>query len=190
MAYAICGNSPNDPKWYNVEQAVGANAPNAQSDVKLVQYMIKHYYGTVAAQLGVDGWIGPTTLSWIKKFQDDAKKGGANVLADGRIDRAFGQVSSISKTVYTILLLNAALQKKNPSAYQNLPQSVPLSLKPKTNPYNPGKQVKTVFRFTQSPPYHLVVVYTDGSEASMVVQGQLQFPPGTQVIYIPNIYGI
>ena len=190
MAYLVTGDTPNFPKFYNVEQAVGANAPNATGDVRLVQYMLRHYYGTAAAQLAVDGWIGPVTISWIKRFQEDARKSGANVLVDSRIDRAFGNVSSVSKTVYTILLLNASLRSKNPTAFQALPQSVPLSVKPKTNPYNSGKQIKTVFSFTQSPPYHLVVLYTDGSEATMVVQGQLQFPPGTQVVYIPNAYGI
>lgn len=188
MAYLVCGDGPNAPKFYNVEQAVGANAPNGSGDVKLVQYLLRHYYGNAAAQLAVDGWIGSVTISWIRRFQEDAKKAGANVLVDSRIDRAFGQVSSVSKTTYTILLLNAALRSKNPAAFQALPQSVPMSAKPKANPYN--KKVKTVFKFTQSPPYTLVVVYDDGSEATMVVQGQLQFPPGTEVVYIPNAFGI
>lgn len=191
MAYLVTGDGVDAPKFYNVEQAVGANAPNASGDVKLVQYMLRHYYGNAAAQLAVDGWIGPVTISWIRRFQEDAKKAGANVLVDSRIDRAFGQVSSVSKTTYTILLLNAALRGKNPAAFQALPQSVPLSAKPKANPYNTAqKKVKTVFKFTQNPPYYLVVVYDDGSEVTMIVKGQLQFPPGTDVIYIPNIYGI
>ncbi len=191
MAYLVTGDGPNAPKVYNVEQAVGANAPNSSGDVKLVQYMLRNYYGNAATQLAVDGWIGPVTISWIRRFQEDAKKAGANVLVDSRIDRAFGQVSSVSQTTYTILLLNSALRSKNPAAFHALPQSVPLSAKPKANPYNSAqKKVKTVFQFTKSSPYHLVVVYEDGSEATMVVHGQLQFPPGTQVVYIPNSWGI
>lgn len=188
MAYLVTGEGANAPKFYNVEQAVGANAPNASGDVKLVQYMLRHYYGNAAAQLAVDGWIGPVTISWIRRFQEDAKKAGANVLVDSRIDRAFGQVSSVSKTTYTILLLNAALRGKNPAAFQALPQSVPLSAKPKANPYNAApKKIKFVLQFGKSSPHTLIVVYEDGSETTMIVHGQLQFPPGTNVIYAPGV---
>lgn len=190
MAYLVKGEGPNSPVVYNVEKAVGANAPNGPGDVKLVQYLLRHCYGNTAAALAVDGWIGPTTISWIRRFQEDARKAGVHILVDSRIDRAYGEVSSVSKTVYTILLLNVALRSQNAAAFEALPKHVPLNPSPSATPYTSGKKVKTVFTFTQSPPYHLVVVYEDGSETTMIVQGQIQFPPGTQVIYIPNMYGI
>ncbi len=142
MAHVIPSAKPQDPKGYNVDQAVGPNAPNASGDVKLVQYMLRHYYGQPAAHLKIDGYIGPITIGWIKQFREDSKKAGVNVRVDSRIDRAFGQVSSISKTVYTILVLNSALLGKNPAAYTALPTQVPLNPTPKSNPYNPAKPRK------------------------------------------------
>jgi hypothetical protein len=136
MAFVYETKIATFPKVYNVEQAVGPNAPNATGDVKLVQYMIRNIYGQQAAALKVDGWIGPTTNGWIKRFQTDAKAAGNDVLVDGRIDRAFGQISTISKTIYAILVMNTALKKTNPNAYQNLATAVPLSAAPKSNPYN------------------------------------------------------
>jgi hypothetical protein len=190
MAYLIPSAKPQDPKGYNVEQAVGPYAPNAAGDVKLVQYMLKHTYGAPAANLKVDGFIGPTTISWIKRFQEDTKKSGVKVLVDSRIDRAFGQVSSISKTVYTILVLNGALLDRNPSAYAALPQHVPLSAKPKSNPYNPAKPnpakprtIKHVILVYDCPPQIAYVTYDDGSEETWKVQTSLTFPPGTPVEY-------
>lgn len=128
------GNS-NLPFFYNVEQAVGNNSPNATNDVRLVQYLLAGYYGP--GSLEVDGWIGPITIGWIKRFQQEVSRKGNNVLGDGRVDRAFGYTSSVSKTVYTIILLNAFCKAKNPAAYNRLPASVPISPNPRANPYNP-----------------------------------------------------
>jgi hypothetical protein len=166
-------NNPSFPMVYNVEQSVGPNSVNAGGDVKLVQYMLRHIYGQSAAGLKIDGWIGPTTLSWIKRFQDDARAGGTNVLADGRIDRAFGQVSSVSKTVYTILVMNFSLQKKNPGAFLALPQQVPLSANPKANPYNPAKKIRSVAVYDNVRPKKVVVTYTDGSVDVWFVNGDV-----------------
>ncbi|NWF83073.1 MAG: hypothetical protein HXY18_04500 [Bryobacteraceae bacterium] len=130
------GNS-NLPFFYNVEQAVGNNSPNATNDVKLVQYLLAGYYGP--GSLKVDGWIGPVTIGWIKRFQEEVNRKGNNVLADGRVDRAFAYTSSVSKTVYTIILLNAFCKAKNPAAYNRLPASVPVSPNPRANPYNPAR---------------------------------------------------
>ena len=141
MAFYYDTGSPDFPKIYNVEKAVGPIAPNAQGDVKLVQYMIRHLYGNAAAALKVDGWIGPTTNTWIKRFQTDAKNAGNNVLVDGKIDRAFGQLASVSKTVYAMLVMNTALRKANPTAYANLPNAVPISTYAQANPYNDFKPV-------------------------------------------------
>ena len=188
MAFVIPSTNPQDPKAYNVGQAVGPLAPNATGDVKLVQYMLKHVYGLPAASLKVDGYIGPTTISWIKQFQEDAMKAGVKVLVDSRVDRAFGQVSSISKTVYTILVLNRALRERNPAAYAALPQSVPLTAAPASNPYNPAKPKKVVraLVYGMSPPHDVYVTYDDGSVLRMYVQGTVTFPPGTIVNQIPT----
>lgn len=96
MAFAVKGTLPNSKDViYNVEQAVGSNGANAAGDVKLVQYMLRHIYGNAAAGLAVDGYIGPMTMSFIKRFQQDAQKGGNNVLVDGsHADRVRARSSS------------------------------------------------------------------------------------------------
>jgi hypothetical protein len=121
--------------------------------------------------------MGPTTASWIRKFQNDAKASGSNILVDGRVDRALGQVASVSKTVYSILLMNFALHKKNPAAYKNLPQAVPLNPNPRSNPYNPKPGAKprrpinvVVFHWTQ--PKRVFVAFDDGSFENYVVEGK------------------
>lgn len=169
MAFLVGGAGATGNKVYNVEQAVGLNAANANGDVKLVQYMLNHLYGNVA----VDGFIGPATIAAIRKFQEDAKKGGANVLVDSRIDRAFGQVSSVSKTTYAILLMNFALAKKNPAAFAALPQHVPMSVNPKPNPYNPvQKKIKSI-AVQYGSPKKVTVTYVDGTTDVYQVQGQV-----------------
>lgn len=130
--------------FYNVEKAVGATGVNLNGDVKLVQYMIKNIYGSQAAGLVVDGWIGPTTNSWIKKFQNDMKAKGNKIATDGLVNRAFGSTSSVSKTIYTIVALNACLKSMNPTAFQQLPTQVPLNNTPSANPYNPASTPETL----------------------------------------------
>ena len=130
------------PVIYNVEQAVGLQSPNRTGDVRLVQYMLKHYY--MAADLKVDGWIGPTTNGYIQKFQTKMKDAGNKILADGRVDRAFGKESTVSKTYYTIVFLNLVLKKWNPAAWNDLPKQVPMNPNPVANPYNPAPSAPTV----------------------------------------------
>jgi hypothetical protein len=183
MAHVISNAKPQDPKAYNVDQAVGPIAPNSPGDVKLVQYMLKHYYGPQALNLKVDGWIGPTTIGWIRRFQEDAKKAAVNVLVDGRIDPARGQISSISRTVYTILVLNSALRERNPAAHAALPSHVPLNGTPRSNPGQPKpKQIMVVYLFGSRSPTEVYVFYVDGSTEHWLVQGGVQFPPGTPVM--------
>lgn len=129
-------NTPSLPFIYNVEQAVGTNSPNAKGDVTLVQYLLSGIYGP--GSLKVDGWIGPITIGFIKRFQDEAKQGGNSVLADGRVDKAFAYKSKVSNTVYTIILLNMACRQRNPAAFSRLPANVPLNAAPRANPYNPS----------------------------------------------------
>ena len=114
MPYAqpVTGN-PGLTVIYNVEQAAGLNAPNARDDVKLVQYLLRGIYRNQAGGLALDGYIGPVSVNWIKRFQTDARNAGNNVLIDGRVDRAQAYQSSVSKTVYTIMLLNMYLKRYN-----------------------------------------------------------------------------
>lgn len=133
MAFKEPGSKP----FYNVEQAVGPTGVNKNGDVKLVQYMLRYIYGTEAAGLAIDGWIGPITNYWIKRFQLEMKAVGNKIATDGRVDRAFGSTSSVSKTLYTIVALNHMLKVRNPAAFQQLPANVPLNSTPSSNPYNP-----------------------------------------------------
>lgn len=116
---------------YNVDMAVGRNAPNVRDDVLLVQYFLKRIYekpvyetGSVTPQQGkmvLDGICGPTTLSWIGHFQLDMHAFGYNCVVDQRVDRARGTAySSISQTVYTILVLNNAFMRHYPEIFADM----------------------------------------------------------------------
>jgi peptidoglycan hydrolase-like protein with peptidoglycan-binding domain len=94
--------------------------PNKRDDVMLVQYLLKRVYqkghycnpqlnpASGAAALKVDGLYGPKTAGAIEQFQLEMRRSGKNVATDGCFDSELGddQVSSISKTVYAISLLN------------------------------------------------------------------------------------
>lgn len=161
---------------YNLEQAVGVNAPNARGDVRLVQFMLRGLYGTKAGNLKVDGWAGPITNSWIKRFQLDVRAVGNKVLADGRLDRALGYKSSVSKTVYGIILMNLNLRQSNPALFAAIPTAVEINKKPKANPYNQAKGPKVTFGYPwqmmKITGDHMVVIYEDGSKEDFIVKGQ------------------
>ncbi len=166
MAYEMKGPGAFGAKVYNVERAVGKNGANTQSDTKLVQYVLRNIYSTEAASLKIDGLCGPVTISWIERFQKECKAKGLNVLCDGRIDRAFGEVSTLSKTTYTILVMNQELQKRNPAAWAGISSAVPLTQEPRTNPFNP--RAKRVVDYSVRPlPKGLMEVtytYADGTQ--------------------------
>jgi peptidoglycan hydrolase-like protein with peptidoglycan-binding domain len=129
MAYIEKGAKP----WYNVEQAVGAAGANLPSDVALVQYMLRHYFGSEAAGLKVDGHFGPITQHWITRFQHKMQSQGKQIAVNGRVDRAPGVIAPMyhpgapaGSPAYTILALNHELQTRNPGAYHQLPAQVPL----------------------------------------------------------------
>jgi hypothetical protein len=121
------------PVFYNVVHAVGKNAPNAPNDVKLVQYLLMAYYKTTPTQptgeMAVTGYCGPVTMRWILDFQMrvNAKLPNA-VRIDNRIDRVRNNsiITSISKTQYTLAILNASVKFRDPSAFVLLPSLVPL----------------------------------------------------------------
>ncbi|MCX6612112.1 MAG: hypothetical protein NTW74_14815 [Acidobacteria bacterium] len=174
MAYQHNGPAPNNGKFYNVEQAVGLSGVNASGDVKLVQYMLRSLYGSEAAALVVDGWIGPNTISWIRRFQQDSKASGINVLVDARIDRAFAEISTVSKTVYTMLALNRALRKKDPDAYAKIPVVIPLNKVPRPNPYNPAvRKVVSSWRHYTAEGWEIRNTYSDGTTETILVKGAI-----------------
>ena len=161
---------------------MGKGGVNANSDVKLVQYLIRHIYGAQAAGVAVDGYIGPVTVSWIERYQKDARARGVNVLVDARIDRALcsngNEVSSVSKTYYTILDMNRQLKKVNANAYASLPQQVPLSANPKANPYNPAvKTVVDIKTETIGGKTKVTYVFSDGTRYTYYPTPSQPAPP-------------
>jgi hypothetical protein len=136
MAFVdIVGFGAGEAALFNIEQSVGANGVNERGDVRLVQYLLRAYYGPRAGGLAMDGWGGPATNAWISTFQKDMAARGNSVLADGRFDRAFGGTSSVSRTVYAIYLLNLHVARHNPAAYAALPRVVEMNPNPRANPY-------------------------------------------------------
>ena len=172
MAYVeAVSTGAGETLLYNIEQAVGATGANAPGDVRLVQCLLRAHYGVRAASLGVDGWGGPTTNAWIKHFQEDMAAQGNNILVDGRLDRALGTTSSVSRTVYGIILLNLSVARNNPAAFRAVPQEVELNASPRANPYNAapegaGREVSMVRRNGSL----VEVLYEDGSTQQYVVK--------------------
>lgn len=122
MAYI--GATVDGGTFYNVNFAVGNNAPNKRDDVLLVQWMLKHVYADhpllsppEAKPLKVDGWIGPQTIKWIKAFQADMRRAGRQCALDGRVDSARKAFGAVSKLPYTILWLNSVFLAANPVVY-------------------------------------------------------------------------
>lgn len=133
MAFvAITNTDGNLPFIYNVDLSVGTNAVNKRDDVMLVQYCLKHIWSNRTrfdppltsppkGDMVVDGLCGPTTRRWIGEWQFMTRKRGHNVTTDGLVDKARGSFeSTISKTVYHIVKLNAALKRARPDLFKNI----------------------------------------------------------------------
>lgn len=156
---------------YNVEQSVGIGATNAREDVRLAQELLRICYGKRAEGLAADGWIGPTTTAWIKRFQEDCATAGNRMLVDGRVDRALGTVSSVSKTVYAIILLNLAAYRASPAKFNAVPQVVKLNPTPRTNPYNAKGLAPTGWRWMRVTDTHVTIQFEDGREETYRLEG-------------------
>jgi len=178
VAYAHTTTNKEFPIIYNVEQAVGPTGANVKGDVKLVQYLLRGIYSVPGrpAPIAVDGYVGPITNSYILAFQKAMKSVGNNVLTDGRVDRAFGFTSSVSKTIYTIILMNMYLKRKNPGAFAALPAEVGVSATPRPNPYNPVKPKGPIIEHNQEKSR----VYTPHGSGSQV---RVTYENGDTVIY-------
>jgi hypothetical protein len=112
---------------WNVDQPVGAGKPNLDSDVRLVQVFLTNIYDSILRSprtddgdvpgLEINGRCTDATLFCILRFQRDNL---GRVLPDGVVDSVplRGQaVASISRTTYTIIVLN--------EKFSGVPTSVP-----------------------------------------------------------------
>lgn len=137
------------PHIYNVDMAVGVAKstyvnpnshtvvyskpqPNKRDDVMLVQYFLKRIYQECdrvmpplpdtggASKLKVDGLHGPKTQKAIETFQLELRRRGTNIATDGCVDSEKGEVSSISKTQYTITWLNKYFGSLHPDLIINV----------------------------------------------------------------------
>lgn len=124
------------PIFFNVVHAVGKQCPNIRDDVKLVQYLLIVAFdpslgGTrPSGKLSVNGICDTTTINWIHRFQLDMHSiRPGSILVDDRVDRVRNRTTltgSMSKTLYTLGLLNAVAAISNPTAFAAAPQFVPL----------------------------------------------------------------
>ncbi|MBX7169376.1 MAG: hypothetical protein K1X72_00365 [Pyrinomonadaceae bacterium] len=145
MAFIDIDKNSDDPTsitFYNVNDSVGAGGKNNTEDVKVVQFFLQRAYLTSSfknnktwGDMIPDGKCGPITNSWIRKFQMDCHKLGANPLIDGLVDKANNpnnnRIGSLSHTDYTIRLLNNVLRHDDKDVYKNLTThpKVPADLK-------------------------------------------------------------
>jgi hypothetical protein len=119
--FRVKGSDPSIKVAYTVDQAVGTGCPNRREDVLLVQHLLKIAWNDAgaskgfrppgeAAPLSVDGMFGPQTARFIKFFQEEAIRRGANCATDQRVDPAVSGTSSggLSGKFYTILAMNSA----------------------------------------------------------------------------------
>ena len=131
-------------RFYNVTKAVGYGCPNEKEDAMMVQFFLKRIYTTEIMKpytpkgnMTVDGKVGPITRNWILKFQLDMKNIGNDCFPDGIMDKAGNSnnadnhTSAISRTRYTIRLLNNGLRKLDSAMYKTLPTNpeVPAELR-------------------------------------------------------------
>jgi len=109
--------------FYNVDDAVGPGCPNKRTDIMLVQFFLHEIYNHPSqkqnrppgADIEISGDFDATTAQWILHFQNQVKRIGRAIFADGRVDHAKGEQytrSSISQTQYTITHLNISYARR------------------------------------------------------------------------------
>jgi hypothetical protein len=103
---------------YTIDQAVGVGCPNLRDDVALVQFFLravmedaKEYQTPSGPPLLIDGICGPTTILYIKSWQQQESKiatGFMIPVQDGVISPALDRsdVGSLSHVRYSIISLN------------------------------------------------------------------------------------
>ncbi|MET0605401.1 MAG: hypothetical protein ABWZ80_03010 [Beijerinckiaceae bacterium] len=106
---------------YTIDGSVGPGCQNAREDVLLVQHLLRRAWQDCPRSKGfrppgetqplkADGIPGPTTNRFIKFFQEECVRRGANVTQDGRVDpvKSGASTSGGSHSFYTILAMNSA----------------------------------------------------------------------------------
>jgi hypothetical protein len=134
MAFRDSGIPDDDGKvlqsgFFNVSMPVGKGGSNQRGDVMLVQLLLKKFYDqhkdvpAPGGKMVVDGVPGPITQRWINTFQMQQRtKFPDGVAVDGVVDRARKPwISTISRTLYTILVLNFYLEQSDPKGFAQLP---------------------------------------------------------------------
>lgn len=119
--FLVSSKDKSIPTVFVVDQAVGSGCPNKRDDVLLVQHLLRVAWEdapnskgfrppTDKEPLKADGAYGPTTQRFITFFQEEAKRRGANVLRDHRVDpvASGASMSGGTHSFYTIMALNAA----------------------------------------------------------------------------------
>lgn len=114
-------STPDVSVAYAVDASVGTGCANNRADVLLVQHLLRIAWRDAPTSKGfrppgetkpleVDGVWGPTSARFLKFFQEEAKRRGANVLLDQRVDPCVSGTAtgSVSHSFYTALALNAA----------------------------------------------------------------------------------
>jgi hypothetical protein len=121
MAHARLTGNRDWPFFYNVDHAVGPNAPNRRDDVFLVQTLLRGIQTADAYRrpnrpnggvMAIDGTFGPITAEAIVHFQTVSRALGENITIDGRVDRCniFGR-GPLTGAPYTILRMNRVYQQ-------------------------------------------------------------------------------
>jgi len=138
MAFRDQANPIGD--FVNVTFAVGRNAPNYRTDVMLVQYLLLKHYNSPGSQtrpagnMVVDGYHGPITQKWINQYQRELLAPDVPTAQDGRVDRAYGMMGSISKTIYVIIQMNASFKHRYPPGHLDTDPECPPLLKAELGP--------------------------------------------------------
>lgn len=115
---------------WGISHAVGRGCKNEKTDVLLVQYLLnKTSAGSGTKSLVTDGIFGRNTYEAVTKFQKaedqeyssySMNSRGTFCHVDGRVDPYRRRnVSTKSKTVYTIILLNFEMADRRPQYYLN-----------------------------------------------------------------------
>ena len=118
---------------YVVDSPVGLGCGNRREDVLLVQHMLRVAWEDSPLSKGfrppgetkplnADGVWGPVSTRFLKFFQEEAKRRGANVLLDQRVDPPVSGTSqgANSKTFYTTLALNSARNARRMATQANI----------------------------------------------------------------------
>ncbi|HUF04298.1 MAG TPA: peptidoglycan-binding domain-containing protein [Aridibacter sp.] len=119
--YVQMGSAEYSHIW-GIDDAVGWGCANDEFDVLLVQYLLnKSSSATGHDTLVTDGLFGNKTAAAVRAFQKGENRQFKGIChVDGRVDPFKGRnVSTISKTVYAIIMLNFEMAAIRPVYFLN-----------------------------------------------------------------------